>query len=446
MAYKFSTIFPALAKIVRKRMRDHAGRMSDKHQSIRIIKVVILALFIASGTIVFLIDFLPGNRPVHAATKRVPSKTFNPQIPKGIPRWKWQKLIPAKNPLTAERVALGETLYFDKSLSVDGTVSCATCHDPATAFADHNTFAVGVGGKLGTRNVPTTLNAMFNQRQFWDGRASTLEEQAMQPLINPLEMGMPDHEAVVARLKGIPEYSRRFTAAFGDEAITFENVARAIASYERTLLSGDSSFDRFMAGDTQAITAAQKRGWRLFRGKAECIACHSFSAASPFFTDYKFHNTGITVADFNLEQLLDGLRLKLPDGLEGERALSQLAHTEKFTELGRFLITRQAKDTGAFKTPTLRDVELTAPYMHNAAEKTLLDVMKFYNQGGKINRYLDEKIRPLNLSDEEMNDLVEFMRALTSVNVLRRAQQASPQNRVPVFLQRATELRTSRKL
>ena len=397
-----------------------------------ILRTVIPGFLIASATLVF-IDFFPGTYAVNAALQRRASKTYRPQIPLGIPRWKWRQLIPPENPLTPEKVALGEALYFDKRLSRDGAISCATCHDPATAFADRNSLAIGVGERLGTRNVPTTLNSMFNRSQFWDGRARTLEEQAIQPLLNPLEMGMPDREAVVTRLNAIPEYRQSFEAAFGPRAITFENVARAIASYERTLLSADSPFDRFIAGDSRAISEGQKRGWQLFRGKANCISCHTFSPESPFFTDYKFHNTGIITGDLNLEELLKDVRSKSLAALDSKR-LSELAHTEKFTELGRFLITRQKNDIGAFKTPTLRDVELTAPYMHNASEKTLLDVMKFYNQGGKKNRYLDEKIRPLNLSDEELSDLVEFMRALTSDSVLRRAQQTNPQTRTPVVL------------
>jgi len=399
-------------------------------KQILILRTITVGLVIASAT---LVPIFSGARTVDAALQPRTSKAYRPQIPMGIPHRKWRKLIPPENALTAEKVALGEALYFDKRLSVDGTVSCATCHDPATAFADRNSLAVGVGGRVGTRNVPTTLNAMFNQSQFWDGRTRSLEEQAMQPLLNPLEMGMPDREAVVARLNAIPEYRQSFEAAFGTRAIKFEDVARAIASYERTLLSADSPFDRFMAGDPRAITEAQRRGWNLFRGKANCIACHTFSRESPFFTDNRFHNTGITASDLNLEELLDSLRSKTLDGLDRKR-VSELAHMEKFTELGRFLITRQKQDTGAFKTPTLRDIELTAPYMHNASEKTLLDVMKFYNQGGNENGYLDEKIRPLNLNDEELSDLVEFMRALTSDSVLRRAQQTSPQSRTPVVL------------
>jgi cytochrome c peroxidase len=239
------------------------------------------------------------------------------------------------------------------------------------------------------------------------------------------------------RLNASPEYRQRFKAAFGAGAITFADVARALASYERTLLSADSPFDRFMAGDPRAITEGQKRGWQLFRGKANCIACHTFSRESPFFRDNLFHNTGIG-AGLNLEELSNGLRSRSPDELDNKR-VGELAHTEKFTDLGRFLITRQKQDTGAFKTPTLRDIELTAPYMHNASEKTLLDVMKFYNEGGIKNRYLDEKIRPLNLTDKELSQLVEFMRSLTSDGVLRRAQQTSPQTRTPVVLRLSSQ-------
>ena len=408
------------------------ARVTDLLKQILSLRVVTLSFLITCATLIF----FTGAPTTNASLQ---PKAFRPQIPRGIPRWKWRKLIPRENPLTAEKVALGQALYFDKRLSVDGTVSCATCHDPATAFADRNGVAMGVAGRIGTRNVPTTLNAMFNQSQFWDGRARSLEEQAMQPLLNPLEMGMLDREAVVTRLNGIPEYRQSFRAAFGAGAITFENIARAIASYERTLLSADSPFDRFMAGDPRAITEGQKRGWLLFRGKANCIACHTFSRESPFFTDHKFHNTGITAGDLDLEELLHGLRSKPLDAFDSQR-LGELAHTEKFTELGRFLISRKQQDAGAFKTPTLRDIELTAPYMHNASEKTLLDVMKFYNDGGKKNSYLDEKIRPLNLSDAELSDLVEFMRSLTSDSVLRRAQQSTPQTRTPV----AFELHTSR--
>jgi len=324
--------------------------------------------------------------------------------------------------MTAEKIKLGEALYFDKRLSADGTVSCATCHDPASAFTDRNATAVGIQSSPGTRSAPTVLNAMFSSTLFWDGRARSLEEQAKQPLVNSTEMGMQDYEAVVARVAGVPDYVERFRRVFKSE-VSIDTIVKAIAAFERTQLSGNSPFDRFIAGERAAITSAQKRGWNLFRGKAQCIECHTFSRGAPFFTDFDFHNTGVATKGRNFERLAQDAR-----GISA----GKLAHAERFSDLGRYLVTSRPKDIGAFKTPTLRDIELTAPYMHEGSQKTLLDVVSFYNQGGEANPYLDERIRPLNLTDEEMNALVEFMRSLTSDEVLRRTQTTKPQSRVAV--------------
>lgn len=357
--------------------------------------------------------------------------TFQPLLPKGIPSRLWRKMVPADNPMTAEKVALGESLYFDKRLSSDGTLSCATCHDPASAFADSNPTAVGVGGANGTRNAPTVLNAMFGGALFWDGRASSLEEQVKQPLVNPAEMGMLNDGAVVARVSAVAEYRESFRSVFGGEGITIETIAKAIAAYERTRLSGDSPFDRFIAGDPEALTAAQKRGWDLFQHKARCITCHAYSADSPFFTDFKFHNTGVATKGNDPEQM--ARLIKRADlARRDETSHGTLSHAEGLSDLGRYLVTRRPQDAGAFKTPTLRDVELTTPYMHDGSVGTLLDVVRFYNGGGAANKYLDERMRPLGLTDSEMSDLVEFMRALTSDDVLRQAQTARPQTRTPV--------------
>lgn len=343
-------------------------------------------------------------------------------IPRGIPANQWRKRIPRDNAITAEKIKLGEALYFDKRLSADGTISCATCHDPASAFTDRNATAIGIRSSVGTRSAPTVLNAMFSDILFWDGRARSLEEQAMQPLINPAEMGMQDYGAVVARVASVPDYRQRFRRVFKSE-VTIETIVKAIAAYERTQLSGNSPFDRFIAGDPNAITSAQKRGWRLFRSKAQCIQCHGFNRSSPFFTDFDFHNTGVATKGMNFERLVQSTR-----GV----SVNKLSHAEGFSNLGRYLVTRRQGDIGAFKTPTLRDIELTAPYMHEGSQKTLLDVVRFYNRGGEANPYLDQRIRPLNLTDEDMNALVEFMRSLTSDEVLRRAQTSKPQNRLPV--------------
>ena len=329
------------------------------------------------------------------------------QAPLGIPVREWRKRIPVDNPITTEKVKLGEALYFDKRLSADGTVSCATCHDPASAFTDRNATAVGIRSTRGARNAPTVLNAMFSSTLFWDGRTHSLEAQVLQPLVSASEMGMQNYDAVVARVADDPDYVQWFRRVFKSK-VTIEVIAKAIAAFERTQLSGNSPFDRFIAGNRNAISAAQKRGWDLFRGKAQCINCHAFSHGSPFFSDFDFHNTGV--------------------------AMKALAHTQATSDFGRYRVTNLRCDIGAFKTPTLRDVELTAPYMHDGSQKTLLDVVRFYDRGGEANPYLDRRISPLNLTDEEMNALVEFMRSLTSDEVLRRTQAATPQTRVAVTL------------
>jgi cytochrome c peroxidase len=366
-----------------------------------------------------------GSRHASAAYGTV-ARTVQIYIPKGIPADLWRKRIPTNNPMTAEKVALGQSLYFDKRLSTDGTISCATCHDPANAFTDHNAVALGASGKAGTRNAPTILNAMFSERLFWDGRAGSLEEQAKQPLTNKFEMAMGSYDAVVARLVAIPQYRRAFRLAFKSEGITIDTIAKAIATYERTQLSGNSPFDRFITGNNNAITEAQKRGWLLFKGKARCIECHTYTRKCPFFSDFKFHNTGIASSDKNFESLENQVT-KVQSS--NNKNLSLLTHTEGVSELGRYLLTNQPRDVGAFKTPTLRDIELTGPYMHNGSQKTLLDVVKFYSKGGAPNSHLDERMRPLNLSDQEINDVVEFLRALTSDDVLRETQSARPQTR-----------------
>jgi cytochrome c peroxidase len=253
---------------------------------------------------------------------------------------------------------------------------------------------------------------MFYEQQFWDGRAPTLEEQAKQPIINPVEMGMPDHDAVVKKLKGIPEYVDAFKKVFGGE-ITIDRVAQAIAAFERTLLTGNSPFDRFIAGDQNAISESAKRGWQLFQGKARCITCHEFNRSNPFFTDNKYHNIGVAMNKEGFAELARKAELLAKEGKLDKRKLDELALNPAYSELGRFLVTLNPKDIGAFKTPTLRNVELTAPYMHDGSEATLLDVIEFYNRGGNDNPNLSGEMRPLNLTDQEKQDLVEFLKALT---------------------------------
>lgn len=360
----------------------------------------------------------------HRAT-RPRTKNLGIQVPLGINESLWRQRIPRDNPLSPGKVALGQALFFDKRLSVDGTVSCAVCHDPARAFTDSQTVAGGVSARKGTRNTPTILNAVFVDLLFWDGRAGSLEDQVSHPLISSFEMGMDSKLGLVSRVSSIPEYRRRFKQVFNSKNIDFESIAKAIAAYERTLLSGNSPFDRFIMGDSSAITPAQLRGWELFKGKAKCIDCHVYSLSTPFFTDFKFHNTGVAATDNLFETLMSGVS-------NSKETTLTLAHSAELSELGRFTVTLQQDDAGAFKTPALRDVELTSPYMHDGSLRTLSDVVRFYNKGGRPNSHLDKLVHPLQLTDAELNDLVEFMRALTSDDMLRECQTTTPQNRTRV--------------
>ncbi len=325
-------------------------------------------------------------------------------LPKGLPADLWEILVPPENPVTPEKVSLGRQLYYDKRLSKDGTVSCATCHDPAKGFSDGRKVAEGIGGKKGARNSPTVLNAVFYEFQFWDGRAASLEEQAKGPMINPVEMGMESHDTVVKVVRGIPQYQQAFGKVFGHEP-GIDDVAAAIATFERTVVSGDSPFDRFHAGDKTALSESAQRGWELWNGKARCNTCHPFGNATPNFSDNKFHNIGVAAKARDFA----GLARKAA----AAGGPDELAFLPDFTELGRYVATKQPKDIGAFKTPGLRDVALTAPYMHDGSEATLADVVTFYDKGGEPNPYLDGGIVPLHLTEQEKKDLVAFLESLT---------------------------------
>ena len=354
------------------------------------------------------------------------AKTLAVRMPLGINESLWRRRIPRDNPLTPQKIALGRSLYFDKRLSMSGTVSCASCHDPAFAFTDAKPVAVGTAGLRGTRNAPTLLNAVFSDLLFWDGRARSLEDQVKHPLLSSFEMGLTSERQLLARVASIPDYRRRFQTVFKSDGLNIDTIAKAIAAYERTLLSGNSPFDRFINRDNTAITDAQKRGWQLFKGKAKCIDCHKYSADSPFFTDFEFHNTGVALTN----DVLDLVRTVA--GIAKETSRTELAHSARFSELGRFAVTLQSTDVGAFKTPTLRDMELTSPYMHDGSFKTVIDVLQYYNRGGTANAYLDKRMQPLQLSDGEIDDLVQFLRSLTSDDVLRQCQTTTPQSRTPV--------------
>ncbi len=322
---------------------------------------------------------------------------------------------PPDNPQTPEKIALGEKLFFDGRLSVDGTVACSTCHDPARAFSDGRVVSVGVKGRAGQRNSPTILNALYNKAQFWDGRAKTLEEQAGLPIINPSEMGQPSLDAAVARIAAVPEYDQAFRVVFG-RPINASDLVRAIASYERSQFSFDSPFDHFIGGDKNAISDSAKRGWELFNTKARCNKCHALSEQKLdpiYFMDHDFHNIGIGIIRHNVVALACTAEQEIDSGkaIDVDRAAIQ----SDLSVLGRFLITKKEADIASFKTPDLHNVLITAPYFHDGSQATLWDVMDHYNKGDGIkNPWLDEDMQPLALSESEIDDVVAFLATLTS--------------------------------
>lgn len=283
--------------------------------------------------------------------------------------------VPEDNPMSAAKIELGKALFFDRRLSIDDTVSCADCHDPKKGWSNGARFATGVKGQKGGRSSPTILNAAYGYFQFWDGRAGSLEEQAVGPIMNPIEMAMPDGKAVEKKLARIDGYRPLFRKAFGNDEITIGKVGKAIAAFERTVLSGDAPYDRYKAGDKSALSESAQRGMALFFGKGSCSACH----VPPHFTDLGFHNVGV--------------------GMAADKV-----------DAGRAAISKLEGDHGAFKTPTLRDIARTGPYMHDGSLKTLEDVVAHYDKGGVANPQLDEEIFPLKFSAKEKADLVTFLK------------------------------------
>jgi cytochrome c peroxidase len=331
------------------------------------------------------------------------------EAPAGVDAAFWSVFAP--EPVTPAQVRLGERLFFEPLLSRDGTVACATCHDAARSFTDLRPVSEGIGGKLGRRNAPTVMNAALIEPLFWDGRSPTLAHQAGQPILNPIEMGMPDRDSVVAKLAATEDYPAAFQSAFG-RAVSYADIERAIAAFQRTLIFLDAPFDRFLAGDQNAISPAARKGHELFNGKARCAACHPLNRTSPLGTDYRFHNIGVSAHDKDFEKLAsEALAALRGDG--SEATLDRLALATDLSELGRFMVTKNAADIGSFRTPQLRNVGITPPYMHDGSMHTLWDVMDHYNKGGEVNAYLDGGIEALALSEEEIDQVVAFMFALT---------------------------------
>jgi cytochrome c peroxidase len=335
----------------------------------------------------------------------------------GAPVEMTRAAIPADNPQTPEKISLGQKLFFDRRLSVDGTVSCSTCHDPALAFTDRKRTSVGVKGRTGQRNAPTILNAFYNKTQFWDGRVNTLEEQAALPIVNSVEMGHPNLDAAVAQIAAVGEYQQAFRVVFGRPP-NGPDLLRAIASYERTQLSFDSPFDHFIAGDKNAIDASAKRGWELFNTQARCNKCHALTDTTRDVTnliDNDFHNIGVLIIRHNVVALARQAKQLIKTG--DTSAIDQAAIQTDMSALGRFLVTKKEPDIASFKTPNIRNVLVTGPYFHDGSHETLWDVIDHYNKGaGLQDPYLDQDIQPLALTENDIDDLVAFMASLTSPN------------------------------
>lgn len=322
--------------------------------------------------------------------------------------------IPAYNFPTKGKVELGGMLYFDVRLSADGSVSCRTCHDPDRGFTDNSPVSTGIRGQQGGRSSPTVINSLYNASQFWDGRAPSLEQQALGPQTNPIEMGNKNHGEVVGRLRKIPDYQERFRKTFGTD-VTVDGIAKAIASFERTVLSGNSPLDQHNLAENEGrpedspLTESQKRGWELFKGKALCNTCHAgFNFTDNVGTGNLFHNVG---AGFDPET-------------------EQFKNAQGEPDIGRFSVVRNTltghiniNETGAFKTPTLRNITDTAPYMHDGSKKTLADVVEFYDEGTQANPFLDLELtveprrtggepKKLKFTEQEEADLIELLKAL----------------------------------
>ncbi len=362
------------------------------------------------GTEESLLTGIPGEGPVSVDEVKQwladPAQHVELQLklPKGLDAASGNVYVPEDNPMTRAKIELGRQLYFDPRLSSDSTISCASCHNPAEGYGAQTQFGIGVAGQQGGRNSPVAYNRIVSTAQFWDGRADSLEAQAVGPIANPIEMGN-SHENCVADIAAIPGYKLQFDSIFPD-GVTIDNVGKAIAAFERALVTGPTpydyqndldTFEKVFADDLEfldeepdlkeqydglkAAVAANpmsesaKRGMRLFFGKANCTACH----AGANFSDEQYHNLGV------------GMDADKPD-------------------LGRYEVTKEEKDKGAFKTPTLRNIALSAPYMHDGSQETLEEVMAWYTKGGHKNPWLSDKMKPLKLTEQDEADVVAFMK------------------------------------
>lgn len=338
-----------------------------------------LSLVLMALTFAVMVSFALAEDNAPGAVTALRSYTIGPERPGNLPA----VTVPADNPQTTAKIRLGKNLYFDTRLSKDNTVSCATCHDPAMGWSDIGPTSKGINDQMGGRRAPPVSNAAYSALQFWDGRAPSLEEQAKGPIANPIEMGNT-HDVMLRTVDDIPGYVQDFADVFGPGPITLDQVAQAIAAYERTVVTTDSPFDRFVRGDQSSLTKLEKQGLEIFNGKGHCAACHWGS----YFSDGRFHNLGVA-----------------PTG-------------DAKPDDGRYVVTLDPRDKGAFKTPTIRDAGARPPYLHNGSEQDLEAVVELYDRGGgPLDANLDRMMLPLGLTKSEKAALVAFMRkGMASLN------------------------------
>ncbi len=380
-------------------------------------RLTVLLVFLLSPRLVvsdsaFRIPLRPGSSTGHAF-----------RIPLGLPT---PLPVPDDNPMTPEKVELGRRLFFDRRLSANDTMSCAMCHVPAQGFTvNESRLAVGINGKTTRRNPPALYNVAYQRLLFHDGREFTLEDQIISPLTNPLEMGNPSIGYVVDKVKRLPGYNEQFRQAFG-ERVSVATLGKALASYERTLLSGNSPFDHwYFAYEADTVTDEVTAGLAIFAGKGKCIACHTVDKDAALFTDQQFHNTGVAQLQLIPEKTVEvdlggGLTVQLP------RAQVDEILTPPSKDLGRYEVTLDPHDLWHYKTPSLRNVARTAPYMHNGTLLTLEEVVEYYDRGGTGAAGQDPRIAPLLLTPEEKRALLAFLRSLTGDNVDSLAKEADP--------------------
>ena len=309
--------------------------------------------------------------------------------------------VPEDNPLTPEKVELGMLLFFDARLSADGSLACVSCHLPDQGWATHTPLSPAYPTNMERRLSPTLINVAYNKALLWDGRAGLLEKQALGPIQNPLHMNQ-NLDLLIEKLQAIPDYADRFQKVFGT-AVNPETLGKALAAFQRTLITRNAPFDRYMAGDHRAMAENAVRGMALFKGKARCILCHH----GPNFTDSQFHNLGVPDAPLLSHPLVqaairfDAKRMNVPD------------YAQVKEDLGRYLVTKEDKDKGAFKTPTLRNVAQRDPFMHNGAFHSLEEIIDFYDRGGGAVVGKSPLLQPLALTAQEKRDLLAFLQALT---------------------------------